>query len=121
MRELLHDRLGYRDSIAPTRPSRRTRAGTRRWASSTRLGAPGATLGRGFGVKLSNTLLVENHKDFFPASEKQMYLSGPPLHVLAMPLVGRFRETFRRRSPISFSAGIDAENFADAVALGLIP
>ena len=50
-----------------------------------------------------------------------MYLSGPPLHVLAMLLVRRFREIFGDRFPVSFSGGIDADNFADAVALGLQP
>ncbi len=56
-----------------------------------------------------------------PESEKAMYLSGPPLHVLATNLVGRFREVFGDRFPISFSAGIDRHNFADAAALGLCP
>ena len=50
-----------------------------------------------------------------------MYLSGAPLHVLAMNLVGRFRETFGDTYPISFSAGINARNYPDAVALGLTP
>ena len=50
-----------------------------------------------------------------------MYLSGPPLHPLAIALVRRFRRTFGDRFPISFSAGIDEVNFADAVALGLKP
>ena len=50
-----------------------------------------------------------------------MYLSGPPLHVLAMELVRRFRRVFGDRLPVSFSAGVDAHNFADAVALGLKP
>jgi putative selenate reductase len=86
-----------------------------------RLGDRAASLGLGFGVKFTNTLVVENHRGFFPASERRMYLSGPPLHVLAMTLVGRFREAFGDRHPISFSAGIDRGNFADAVALGLVP
>ena len=71
--------------------------------------------------KFSNTQIVENHKDFFPAEETQMYLSGPPLHVLAIELVRRFRGVFGDRFPISFSAGIDRKNFADAVAIGLVP
>jgi putative selenate reductase len=50
-----------------------------------------------------------------------MYLSGRPLHVLAMHLVRRFRRQFGDRYPISFSGGIDRVNFADAVALGLVP
>ncbi|MCB9736082.1 MAG: glutamate synthase [Deltaproteobacteria bacterium] len=86
-----------------------------------RLGDTAARLGLGFGVKFTNTLVCENHRDFFPASEKEMYLSGPPLHVLAMKLVAKFREVFGDRFPISFSAGIDRKNFPDAVALGLTP
>jgi len=50
-----------------------------------------------------------------------MYLSGPPLHMLATELVARFRAEFGDRFPISFSAGIDVGNFADTVALGLKP
>ena len=45
-----------------------------------RLGDKADGLGLSFGVKFSNTQIVENHKDFFPAEETQMYLSGPPLH-----------------------------------------
>jgi len=77
--------------------------------------------GRGFGVKLTNTLVVENRRGFFPATETRMYLSGQPLHVLAIRLLARFRETFGDRHLVSFSAGIDARNFADAVSLGLVP
>jgi putative selenate reductase len=72
-------------------------------------------------VKFSNTLVVENHKRFFPASERMMYLSGAPLHPLAIALVARFRGAFGDRFPISFSGGVDSHNFADAVALGLEP
>lgn len=86
-----------------------------------RLGDTAAALGLGFGVKFTNTLVCENHRAFFPAAEREMYLSGPPLHVLAMKLVARFREVFGDRFPISFSAGIDRKNFPDAVALGLTP
>ena len=75
----------------------------------------------GFGVKFTNTLVVENHRDFFPETEREMYLSGQPLHVLAVQLVDRFRREFGARYPISFSAGIDRVNFPDAVALGLVP
>lgn len=77
--------------------------------------------GRALGVKFSNTLVVENEGDFLPKAEKSAYLSGQPLHVLAMSLVAKFREVFGDRLPVSFSAGIDAKNFADAVAVGLGP
>ncbi|MDP6518669.1 MAG: glutamate synthase, partial [Planctomycetota bacterium] len=74
-----------------------------------------------FGIKLTNTLVVENHRQVFPDSVEQMYLSGPPLHLLAMSLVADFREHFGGGLPISFSAGIDAKNFPAAVSLGLVP
>ncbi len=77
--------------------------------------------GRGLGVKFSNTLVVENEGDFLPKAEKTAYLSGQPLHVLAMNLVAKFRGVFGDRLPVSFSAGIDKQNFPDAVALGLVP
>ena len=86
-----------------------------------RLGRLAASLGRGFGVKLTNTLVVENHRTFFPAGEREMYLSGAPLHVLAVELLRRFREHFGDSCPVSFSAGVDRGNFADMVALGVVP
>ncbi|MCC6998588.1 MAG: glutamate synthase [Deltaproteobacteria bacterium] len=120
VRRLLHDVLGYEERV----PDKAFEKDTR-WEQALgfieRLGARADQRGLGFGVKCTNTLIVENHRTFFPASEKEMYLSGPPLHVLAMSLVGRLRETFGDRYPISFSAGIDRDNFADAVSLGLVP
>ncbi|KAB2956180.1 MAG: glutamate synthase, partial [Thermoanaerobaculia bacterium] len=120
-RRLLHDALGYHEIRVPEGAFARDTS----WAQMTdfvgRLGDAAAVLGLGFGVKFSNTLIVENHRDFFPASEREMYLSGPPLHVLAAALVARFRAGFGDRFPISFAAGIDRGNFAEAVGLGLAP
>ncbi len=120
-RGLLNDTLGYEDCHVPDAAF--TNDAT--WAQATdfvgRLGELAEARGRGFGVKFTNTLIVENHRDFFPATEKEMYLSGPPLHVLAMNLVGRFRGVFGDRHRISFSAGIDKHNFAESTAIGLTP
>jgi putative selenate reductase len=119
-RRLFNDVLGYQEQIPDTAFEKDTR-----WDQAVafvgRLGEHAARLGLGFGVKFSNTLIVKNQRGFFPKTEKEMYLAGPPLHVLAMALVARFRETFADRYPISFSAGIDRQNFPDAVALGLCP
>jgi putative selenate reductase len=119
--EILHGRLGYHELVVPDSAI----ANDARWDDVVgfveRLGARARAVGRGFGVKFTNTLVVENHRTFFPATERQMYLSGPPLHVLAVALVRRFRRTFGDAYPISFSAGIDASNFADAAAIGLKP
>ena len=118
---LLHDVLGYTDLRVPDSAFDRDTTWEQATAFVDRLGQTAARLGRSLGVKFSNTLIVENHRAFFPPSEREMYLSGPPLHVLAMHLVRRFRRTFGDRFPISFSAGIDRTNFPDAVALGLVP
>jgi putative selenate reductase len=118
---LLHDRLGYRELAVPDAAFEKDARWDQVVGFVKRLGAIAEAKGRGFGVKFTNTLLVKNHKSFFPPTEKEMYLSGPPLHVLAMALVRRFRRTFGDRYPISFSAGIEAGNFADATALGLRP
>jgi putative selenate reductase len=120
-RRLLHDVLGYHDIRIPDSAFERDTTWDEACAFIERLSGLAHSLGLGFGVKLTNTLIVENHRSFFPASEKEMYLSGPPLHVLSMNLALRIRERFGARLPISFSAGIDRINFPDAVALGLLP
>jgi putative selenate reductase len=120
-RGLLNDELGYTELHVPDTAFERDASWEQAAGFCDRLGERAEALGLGFGVKFSNTLIVENHREFFPAGEKEMYLSGPPLHVLAINLVGQFREHFGDRFPISFSAGIDAKNFADAVTIGLVP
>jgi putative selenate reductase len=73
----------------------------------------------GFGLKVTNTLVVVNSGDFLPGEEA--YLSGEPLHVLALALGLRLREALGAAFPISFSAGVDAANVADVVACGFVP
>lgn len=119
--EILHERLGYTDLEVPEGAFEKDTSWDQAVGFADRLGRTAESLGLGFGVKLTNTLIVRNHRSFFPASETEMYLSGAPLHVLAIQLVRRFRQHFADRFPISFSAGIDARNFADAAALGLVP
>ena len=75
--------------------------------------------GRSLSVKFTNTLVVKNHKSFF--SEGEMYLSGAPLHVIALNLVKKFREHQREPIPVSFSGGLDANNVARAVAMNFVP
>jgi len=119
-RRILNDVLGYPDHV----PDKAFDADARYEQAALfvdRLDLQAKRLGRTLGIKLTNTLVVENRGDFLPKSEALQYLSGPPLHALAMSLLGRFRTTFGDRIPISFSGGIDRANFADAVSLGLVP
>ena len=120
-RRILHEVLGYTDLIVPDNAFAEDTSWAQMVDFTGRLASTAASLGRGFGLKLTNTLIVENHRDFFPSAEARMYLSGAPLHVLAMELVRRVRATFGDSIPLSFSAGVDRKNFADAVALGLTP
>jgi putative selenate reductase len=75
--------------------------------------------GLNIGVKFSNTLEVRNTLGRLP--DEVMYLSGQPLHVIAVSLVEAWRQAVGTRYPISFAAGIDRRNFPNAVALGLAP
>ena len=121
VRRLLNGVLGYGELRIPDAAFEKDPTWAQASAFMGRLQRLAGELGLGLGVKFSNTLIVENHRDFFPASERVMYLSGTPLHVLAMHLVRRFRGAFGDDLPVSFSAGIDRANFPDAVALGLVP
>jgi putative selenate reductase len=116
---ILHDVLGYHE--IETRPEDFEK--DLQWAQaleiSDRLGELARSLGRTFQVKFSNTLVVRNHRSFFP-SETVMYLSGAPLHVVTLNLVERYRRA-RPDVPISFSAGVDNQNFAECAALGFTP
>ena len=86
-----------------------------------RLAAAARAAGREFGVKLSNTLEVVNHRPVFPAAEKAMYLSGRALHPLTLTLARLVDDELDGQVPISFCGGADAWNFADLVADGLTP
>ncbi len=86
-----------------------------------RLAALGARRGLQVGAKFSNTLEVENHRQFFQPTEKIMYLSGAPLHVVTLTLAAEFRKAMGAAFPISFSAGVDRKNFANLVACGIVP
>ncbi len=121
VRHIFNEILGYSDVHVPEEAFENDASWEQAQGFVERLGETAKNLGLGFGVKFNNTLIVENHRDFFPQSEKVMYLSGTPLHVLGIHLVQQFREKFADQFPISFSAGIDKTNFADAVALGLTP
>jgi putative selenate reductase len=117
---MLHDVLGYRE--IETRPE--DFAHDLAWGPALelidRLAERAAALGRGFAVKLTNTLVVRNHRKVFPPSQVVQYLSGQPLHVLTLALLDRLKRA-RPGLPLSFSAGVDARNFADCVSLGLAP
>ena len=54
-------------------------------------------------------------------SDELMYMSGPPLHVLTLNLVKRFREQMGGIVALSFFAGVTAQNFANTAAIYFVP
>ncbi|MBI5532596.1 MAG: putative selenate reductase subunit YgfK [Deltaproteobacteria bacterium] len=77
--------------------------------------------GATFGVKLSNTLEVVNHRPVFPANEKMMYMSGRALHPLTVTLAHLVTEALDGSVPLSFCGGADALNFSRLIADGMAP
>jgi putative selenate reductase len=116
---LFYDRLGYHDLEVNPKAYQVNITFDDAVEVVRRLKRTADRLGKTVGVKFSNTLEVINKGKFF--SDEIMYLSGPPLHVLAMALVEDWRKVFGAEIPISFAAGIDQHNFADTVAAGLVP
>jgi len=117
---LLHDVMGYDEVRTRAEDFDKDLQWEQALEITDRLSEVARSRGRTFQVKFSNTLVVRNHRTFFPAGESVMYLSGGPLHVVTMALVDRYRRA-RPEVPISFSAGVDAQNYADCVALGFTP
>ncbi|MCO6475122.1 MAG: putative selenate reductase subunit YgfK [Phaeodactylibacter sp.] len=75
-----------------------------------------------FGLKLTNTLEVTNHKAVFdPQKEKMMYLSGRALHPLTVLLAQKLQNDFGGALDLSFSGGADCFNFPSLIASGLGP
>ena len=128
VREILHDRLGHTEVPLVPAAFAADLKFERALEMITRLEEFAASHGREFGIKLTNTLVVGNERGVMPG--EQMYLSGKPLHVMAVTLLDRLVEALPGMLrlgggdgpvPVAFSAGIDKDNLVDAVALGLMP
>jgi NADPH-dependent glutamate synthase beta subunit-like oxidoreductase len=71
-----------------------------------------------FGLKLSNTLEVENHRTEFP-DDDMMYMSGRALHAVTTNLALRLSEEFRGDLLLSFAGGADAFNVTNLLRSGM--
>ena len=77
-----------------------------------------ASRGLTFGLKLTNTLEVDNWRTVFDR-DARMYLSGRALHAVTTNLASRIAEEFRGDLPLSFAGGADCFNVADLLASGM--
>ncbi len=116
---VLHEELGYTEIQLDPHAFEKDLQFDEAVAMMQRLQAFAGRHGRHVGAKFTNTLVVRNHERVF--KDEFIYLSGPPLHVLAMQAMQRFRQAMGADFHLSFSAGITKQNFAHAVACGLRP
>ncbi len=117
--EILHGRLGYRNVALRRAAFEKDLQWNGALSLARDLSGEAARRGLGFGLKVTNTLVVVNAGDFMPGDEA--YLSGEPLHVLALVLGLRLREALGAGLALSFSAGVDAANVGGVVASGFVP
>jgi putative selenate reductase len=75
--------------------------------------------GRGFGIKLSNTLGASNTSGILPGEE--MYMSGRALFPLTITLASRLAREFDGALPISFSGGASQLNVLRIFETGIRP
>jgi len=71
-----------------------------------------------FGVKMTNTLEVDNWRDEFE-SDEMMYLSGRALLPVTVNLASKIKEEFGDKLLLSFSGGADYLNVPDLLRSGL--
>ena len=116
---ILHDRLGFRGIHIPDAVFEHDLQYDRAVALVKALKAVAVEEGLTFGVKLSNTLAMGNHKAALPGDE--MYMSGRALHPITMNLFHKLSQEFDGDLNVSFSAGADALNLTSILAAGARP
>ncbi len=119
VRGILNDQLGYRDVTVPDLAFEHDLKYPDALHLLRDLRAAADAKGVVFGVKLSNTLEVENRRDVFSKAEKMMYLSGRPLHAITVNLAHKLLEEFDGDLLMSFAGGADAFNAARLLACGM--
>ena len=115
----LHDDLGYRDIRIPDRVFEHDLQYERGVALIKALKETAAERGLAFGVKLSNTLAMENHRGALPGEE--MYMSGRALYPLTMNLFFKLAQEFDGDLNVSYAGGADALNVPTILAAGALP
>ncbi len=113
---ILHEHLGFTEIDIPERVFEHDLQYERAVALIRALQAVAAARGLTFGVKLSNTLAMANHKGYLPGDE--MYMSGRALYPITINLFHKLAREFDGRLNVSFSAGADALNVTAILASG---
>jgi putative selenate reductase len=118
VRGIVNERLGFRDVPIPDAAFGHDLKYDDAIPMFRRLRAVADARGLDFGLKLSNTLEVDNWRGVFDR-DATMYLSGRPLHAVTVNLAATLAEELGPDVPLSFAGGADAFNVADLLAGGL--
>ena len=121
IRQIMGDELGFSEIVVPDEAFEHDPSFNEAADLIRDLKSVARHRGLDFGVKLSNTLEVRNHRSIFDEGERTMYLSGRPLHALVVRLAHRLTEAFDGELRISFAGGADAFNLPNLLAAGLRP
>jgi putative selenate reductase len=124
---ILHDHLGFREIHIPEAVFEHDLKYDRAVQLITSLQGVAAGQNLTFGVKLSNTLAMANHKGALPGDE--MYMSGRALYPITINLYHKLAREFEGGAPtgaghrlnVSYSAGADALNVTAILATGARP
>ncbi len=117
--DILHNSLGFREITIPDSVFEHDLAYDKAVGLIGRLQELAAQQGLVFGVKLTNTLAMQNHKRILPGDE--MYMSGRALYPITMNLFNKLAHEFNGNLRVSYSAGADALNIATIAACGPVP
>ena len=124
---ILHDHLSFREIRIPDRVFEHDLQYNRAVTLIRTLKEVAAGRGLTFGIKLSNTLPMANHKGILPGDE--MYMSGRALYPITINLFHKLSQEFGgdpsassgQALNVSFSAGADAFNLTHILAAGAWP
>ena len=116
---ILHDDLGFREIDIPDKVFEHDLSYGRAVDLVRSLQRVAAARGLVFGVKLSNTLAMRNHRGVLPGDE--MYMSGRALYPVTMTLFQKLAEEFEGDLRVSFSAGADPGNVPTILSCGALP
>ncbi len=127
VRAILKDHLGFREMRIPDDVFRHDLPYEQAVALIGSLKRAAAERDLVFGVKLSNTLAMANHRDVLPGEE--IYMSGRALYPITMALFRALSAEFEESSPagsgpglnVSYSGGADALNVSTILSCGALP
>ena len=116
---ILHDALGFDDINIPDAVFDNDLQYGRAIELITALRKTAAKQNLTFGIKLGNTLPVQNHKGIL--SGKEMYMSGRALYPITINLFYKIVQELDDKLSISYAGGADTFNIAAILACGARP